>query len=146
MKTFFAVKKDFKDKKWHVVDAKAEVLGRLASRISRLLTGKVKTSYTPHVDTGDGVIVVNAKDIRVTGRKASQKVYTSFSGYPSGIRRRTFERVQAEDPTFALKRAVKGMLPKNRLGRKMLTRLLVYPGSDHPHSAQKPILSKTEGK
>ena len=126
------------EKKWQWIDAKDQVLGRLASRISRILSGRNKTDYTPHIDGGDGVIVLNASKVRVTGAKAKQKIYKNFSGYPSGLKERTFERVMKEDPTFALKHAVKGMLPKSRLGKKMITRLLVYAGNEHPHLAQKP--------
>ena len=138
MSTFFANKKDYADKKWHVVDARGQVVGRLAARVSKILTGKTRTDYTPHVDTGDGVIVVNAAGVRLTGNKPKQKTYTSFSGYPSGLKERSFERVMKEDPTFAIRHAVKGMLPKSRLGRRMYTRLLVYAGGEHPHRAQKP--------
>ncbi len=136
MGTFFANKRDYQDKKWHVIDAKGEIVGRLASRISRILTGKNKTDYTPHVETGDGVIVINAAEVLVTGNKKKDKIYKNFSGYPSGQRERTFERVMREDPTFPLKHAVKGMLPKSRLGKRMITRLLVYAGNEHPHAAQ----------
>lgn len=146
MSTFFITEKDLKDKKWHVIDAKGQVLGRLAARISRILSGKTKTSYTPHVENGDGVIVVNASKVRVTGNKVKQKLYKNFSGYPGGLRERTFERVMQEDPTFALKNAVKGMLPKSRLGSRMLTHFLVYPGADHPHQAQKPASLEIKGK
>lgn len=138
MSTLFANKRDYQDKKWHVVDAKDQVLGRLAARISRILTGKNRVTYTPHVDTGDGVIVINSSLIRVTGTKRQTKIYKNYSGYPSGQRERTFERVMTQDPTYPVKHAVKGMLPKSRLGKKMITRLLVYAGSEHPHSAQKP--------
>ena len=136
MSTFFANKKDYQNKKWQVVDARQQILGRLAARVSRILTGKERTDYTPHVDTGDGVIIINAKEIMVTGNKAKTKIYKSYSGYPSGQRERTFERVMQEDPCHAVKHAVKGMLPKSRLGKKMITHLLVYPGTDHPHLAQ----------
>ncbi|MBI3253063.1 MAG: 50S ribosomal protein L13 [Candidatus Omnitrophica bacterium] len=142
MSTFFVKKEDLKDKKWHVVDARGQVVGRLAARISRILMGKNKTDYTPHVEGGDGVIVVNAKDVVVTGTKRQTKIYKSYSGYPSGQTERTFERVMKEDPTYVLKHAVKGMLPKSRLGKSMITRLLVYAGSDHPHEAQKPQIHK----
>lgn len=138
MKTFFANKVDVKEGPWHVIDAQGQVLGRLASRVARVLMGKTSTGYTPHVDAGNGVIVLNAAGIRVTGNKAKDKIYTSFSGYPGGIKERTFERVMEKDPRFAVKHAVKGMLPKSRLGKQMITRLLVYPGSEHPHQAQKP--------
>ena len=136
MTTFFANKKDYKEKKWQLIDAKDAVLGRLASRISRILSGKNKTDYTPHVETGEGVIVINAASVRVTGNKPKAKIYKSFSGYPGGLKERTFERVMKEDPTYALKHAVKGMLPKSRLGKRMLTHLLVYPAAEHPHLAQ----------
>ncbi len=138
MKTFLANKKDYQDKKWQLIDARGQVVGRLASRISRILSGKNRTDFTPHVETGDGVIVINAKEVIVTGNKVKDKIYKNFSGYPSGQRERTYERVMKEDPTYILKHAVKGMLPKSRLGKSMITRLLVYAGSEHPHSAQKP--------
>lgn len=146
MSTTFLKPADIKDKKWHVVDAKGQVVGRLASRIARILQGKDRPDFTPHVESGDGVIVINAKDVIVTGKKAKDKIYTNFSGFPSGIRSRSFERVMKEDPTFAIKHAVKGMLPKSRLGRRMLTHFLVYAGAEHPHQAQKPKLLKVENK
>ena len=136
MGTFFANNKDYLNKKWEIVDAKGQVVGRLASRISRILSGKTQTDYTPHVEMGDGVIVINSKDVIVTGNKEKGKLYKSFSGYPSGLRERTYERAMREDPTFVLKHAVKGMLPKSRLGKSMYTRLLVYAGGEHPHEAQ----------
>ena len=136
MSTFFANKKDVAEKKWQVMDARDLVVGRLAARISRILMGKNRTDYTPHVETGDGVIVINAASVRVTGNKAKAKIYKSFSGFPSGQTERTFERVMKEDPTYVIKHAVKGMLPKNRLGRRMLTHLLVYADANHPHQAQ----------
>jgi len=139
MSTFLLSNKDLKDKKWHLIDAQDQVLGRLAARISRILSGKTKTSYTPHVECGDGVIVVNAAKVRVTGRKADAKTYKFYSGYPGGLKEKTFARAMNEDPTFALKHAVKGMLPKSRLGKRMITCLLVYPGAEHPHAAQKPV-------
>ena len=144
MSTFFMKKEEVKDKKWHVVDAKDQVVGRLAARISRILMGKNKTSYTPHVDSGDGVIAINASQVRVTGRKNEQKLYKNYSGYPGGLKERTFDRVMKEDPTYALKHAVKGMLPKSRMGRQMITHFLVYAGAQHPHQAQKPQALKTK--
>lgn len=144
MATIYLKTQDLKDKKWHVIDANGQVVGRLAARISRILTGKNKTNYTPHVESGDGVIVINAAGLRVTGNKPKAKLYKNFSGYPGGLRERTFERVMNEDPTYVIKHAVKGMLPKNRLGHRMLTRLLVYKAGEHPHHAQKP--SKLEVK
>jgi large subunit ribosomal protein L13 len=145
MSTLFVKNSELKAKQWQVVDAKDQVVGRIATKIARILSGKTKTDFTPHVETGDGVIVLNAAHVRVTGNKAKDKIYTSFSGYPSGIKRRSFERVMSEDPTFAITHAVKGMLPKSRLGKSMLTRLLVYAGNEHPHQAQKPKLNDLKG-
>ena len=144
MSTFFANNKDYQNRKFEVVDARGEIVGRLATRIARILSGKTKTDYTPNVETGHGVIVINAAEVRVTGNKFKDKIYTSFSGYPSGIDRKSFERVMQEDPTFAIKHAVKGMLPKSRLGKRMITHLLVYAGNEHPHRAQVTTLSKTK--
>ncbi|HXV19001.1 MAG TPA: 50S ribosomal protein L13 [Candidatus Omnitrophota bacterium] len=138
MSTYFARKENLPAKKWHLIDARGQVVGRLAARISRILSGKTSAGYTPHVDTGDGVIVINAKDVIMTGNKSKEKIYKSFSGYPSGQRERTFERVMQSDPTHPLMHAVKGMLPKSRLGRRMLTHFRVYAGSEHPHMAQQP--------
>ena len=138
MATFFINKKDVKTKAWQVVDARGQVVGRLATRITRILMGKNEPDYTPHVETGDGVIVLNAAQVRVTGKKAKQKIYKSYSGYPSGQTEKTYERVMKENPTHIIRHAVEGMLPKNRLGSRMASRLLVYPGMDHPHKAQKP--------
>lgn len=138
MSTYFANKKDFTDKKWQVVDAKGEVVGRLATRVARILMGKTDPQYTPHVETGAGVIIINAAEVRITGNKAKDKLYKNYSGFPGGLKERTFERVMKEDPAYVLMHAVKGMLPKSRLGRRMLTHLLVYEGAQHPHQAQKP--------
>lgn len=144
MSTYFMKKEEVKGKKWHVVDAKDQVVGRLASRVARIIMGKHKASYTPHTDSGDGVIIINAALVRVTGRKNEQKIYKNFSGYPSGLRERTFQRVIKDDPTYPIKHAVKGMLPKSRLGHQMLTHLLVYAGAEHPHQAQKPQTLSTK--
>jgi large subunit ribosomal protein L13 len=138
MTTFFANKIDVKEGAWHIVDAKGQILGRLSSQVARVLMGKTSPGYTPHVDAGNGVIVINAADIAVTGTKVKTKMYRSYSGYPGGYKERPFESVMKQDPAIVIKHAVKGMLPKTRLGKRMITRLLVYPGSDHPHSAQKP--------
>ncbi len=149
MSTYFAKanQKERVEKKWVVVDARDQIVGRLATRLARLLQGKTDPGYTPHVDTGIGVIVINAAHVRVTGNKAKDKIYKNFSGFPSGQRERTYERVMREDPTFVLKSAVKGMLPKSRMGRKALTHFLVYAGNEHPHSAQMPKVYETkEGK
>ncbi len=136
MSTFFVKPADVKGKQWQVIDARGQVVGRLAAKISRILSGKNKTDFTPHTETGDGVIVINAKDVVVTGTKIKTKIYKSYSGYPSGQTERTFGRVMSEDPTYVLKHAVKGMLPKSRLGKRMITHFLVYAGSEHPHTAQ----------
>ena len=138
MSTFFANKKDFTEKKWEVIDARGQIVGRLASRVAMALMGKNDPSFTPHVDTAPGVIVINASEVRVTGNKAKTKQYKNYSGYPGGLKERSFERVMKESPTYALKHAVKGMLPKSRMGKKMITHLLVYAGAAHPHQAQKP--------
>ena len=138
MATFFTNKKDVKVKKLQVVDAKGQIVGRLATRIARILMGKDDPSYTPHVENVSGVIVINAAQVRVTGNKAKDKIYKSYSGYPSGQTERPYERVIKENPTYVLRHAVGGMLPKSRLGSRMASRLLVYPGVDHPHKAQQP--------
>ncbi len=138
MKTFFANEKDHQNRKWEIIDAQGQVVGRLAARIARILMGKTDPTYTPHVETGHGVIVINSAKVVITGNKAKVKLYKNFSGFPGGLRERTFERVMAEDPTYAVMNAVKGMLPKSVLGRRMLTHLLVYAGAEHPHAAQKP--------
>jgi large subunit ribosomal protein L13 len=123
---------------WYVVDAEGQTLGRLATRIADTLRGKNKPQYTPHVDTGDFVIVVNAEKIAVTGQKLDQKLYHSHSGYPGGLRTRTL-RVQLDRrPTEVLRKAVKGMLPRNRLARQQINKLKIYAGPEHPHEAQAP--------
>ena len=136
MSTFFVKNSDLKGKKWRLVDAKGEVVGRLAARISRILSGRDKTDYTPFTEMGDGVIVINASQAYLTSTKAKTKRYKFYSGYPKGLRDISYEDLQKTNPTYALKHAVKGMLPKNRLGSRMITRLLVYAGSEHPHGAQ----------
>ena len=125
-------------RKWFVVDAKDQPLGRLASKIATVLRGKHKPIYQPHVDTGDFVIVVNAAQVKVTGNKANDKMYYRHSGYPGAIRGESFRHLIEKHPDAPLTLAVKGMLPKNVLGRQMLEKLKVYGGSDHPHRAQKP--------
>ncbi|MDP6778746.1 MAG: 50S ribosomal protein L13 [Candidatus Latescibacteria bacterium] len=126
------------DRKWYVADASGKILGRFATEVARILRGKHKPIYTPHVDTGDHVVVVNAEKIRVTGDKLEDKEYTSYSGYPSGLKRRSLKHVLETRPEFVLQHAIKGMLPKNKLGRKMLKKLRVYAGPDHPHQGQAP--------
>lgn len=137
MRTFSPKPADI-ERAWHVVDAEDVVLGRLATEVASLLRGKHKPIYAPHVDTGDHVIVVNAAKLDVTPRKAEGKIYYRHSGYPGGLRRETLEHLLARDPARVVKQAVRGMLPKGRLGRSMLTKLRVYPGPDHPHAAQQP--------
>jgi len=126
------------ERKWYLIDAQDEVLGRLASQVAFLLRGKHKPEFTPHLDLGDHVVVINADKIKVTGRKPSQKIYKRYSGYPGGLRTKPMEKMMQERPGRVFFHAVKGMLPKNRLGRKMIKKLRVYAGSEHPHLAQKP--------
>ena len=123
---------------WYLVDANEKVLGRLAAQIALRLRGKHKPEYTPHVDTGDYIVVVNASGIRVTGDKASGKIYYRHSSYPGGVYETTFAKMQARFPGRALQKAVKGMLPKGPLGYAMIKKLKIYPGGEHPHSAQQP--------
>ena len=125
-------------RKWYVLDATDLPLGRLATRVASVLRGKHKPTYTPHVDTGDFVIVVNADKVKLTGVKANDKMYYSHSGYPGAIKSETYREVAAKDAGFPIEKAVKGMLPKNVLGRAMLLKLKVYGSDKHPHTAQKP--------
>lgn len=136
-KTYSAKAADV-DAAWYVVDADQQVVGRLASRIASVLRGKHKPTYTPHVDTGDFVIVVNAGRARFTGKKETDKEYFAHSGYPGGVRLRTPREMRERAPDFIIRNAVKGMLPKGPLGRQMLTKLKVYEGAEHPHEAQQP--------
>jgi len=131
---------------WYVVDAQGKTLGRLATEIADTLRGKNKPQYTPHVDTGDFVVVVNAEKVAVTGKKLDDKVYYRHSGYPGGIRGRTLREELERRPTEVIRKAVKGMLPRNRLGRAQLTKLKVYAGPEHPHDAQAPTPLKLEEK
>jgi large subunit ribosomal protein L13 len=126
------------ERKWYVVDAEGKHLGRLATEIVRVLRGKNKPQYTPHVDVGDFVIVVNADRVAVTGRKAEQRVYRRHSGYPGGMKETSYEQMLARKPTEVLRKAVYGMMPKTRLARKQFKKLKIYAGPEHPHSAQDP--------
>ncbi|MBW1877918.1 MAG: 50S ribosomal protein L13 [Deltaproteobacteria bacterium] len=126
------------ERHWYVVDASEHRLGRLAARIAIVLRGKHKPQFTPHVDTGDYVIVLNAKKVNLTGRKLDQKLYHRYSGYPGGLRSIDARTVRETDPERMIKQAVKGMLPKNRLSRQVIRKLKVYAGPEHPHTAQKP--------
>lgn len=123
---------------WYIVDASGKTLGRLASEIAKRLRGKHKPEYTPHVDTGDYIVVVNANQIKVTGAKRTDKIYYTHSGYPGGLKEITFEKMLAKKPERVIEIAVKGMLPKNPLGRAIYRKLKVYAGSEHPHAAQQP--------
>ncbi len=137
MKTFHAKKEDIV-KTWYLIDANGRILGRLATEIAKILRGKDKAIFSPHLDTGDFVIVVNAEKIKLTGGKLKGKVYYHHSGYPGGLKTITAEKLLAKRPEELIRRAVKGMLPKNRLGRKVFKKLKVYTGPNHPHEAQQP--------
>ena len=137
MKTYFATPQNA-EHKWYLVDASGKVLGRLVSQIATYLRGKHKPEYTPHVDTGDYIVVINAEKVKVTGKKEKEKIYYRHSGYPGGIKETTLESLRAKDPTRLIELAVKGMLPKNPLGREMFRKLKVYSGPSHPHKAQHP--------
>jgi large subunit ribosomal protein L13 len=142
--TYSAKPKDI-ERKWYLVDAEGQVLGRLATQVATVLRGKHKAIYTPSMDTGDHVIVINASRVAVTGDKANQKVYYHHSGYPGGLKETPYEVMLDRHPEQVIIHAVRGMLPKNRLGRAMLGKLHVYAGSEHPHAAQKPEPMKLEG-
>lgn len=133
MNTTYLAKPSEVVRQWHLLDADGQILGRLAVRAATLLRGKHKTSWTPHTDTGDGVVITNAAKIRVTGLKLQQKQYKTFSGYPGGLKTEPLERLLARKPTDVLRHAVTGMIPHNPLGRHMLRRLKIYPGDKHPH-------------
>ena len=137
MKTFSAKTHEVK-RDWYVIDASEKVLGRLATEVARRLRGKHKAEYTPHVDTGDYIIVTNAEKIAVTGRKFKEKMYYHHSEFPGGIKSISFDKLQEKNPARILERAVKGMLPKNPLGREMYRKLKIYVGTEHPHAAQQP--------
>ena len=138
MRTTFMAKANEVERKWYVVDASDKILGRLASQIAKILRGKHKPEYTPHADAGDYVVVLNSSQVKVTGKKEKEKIYYRHSGYPGGIKETTLETLRAKKPNQIIENAVKGMLPKNPLGRAMLRKLKVYSGSEHPHDAQQP--------
>ena len=138
MKTTFMANASTIERKWYVIDAKGKPLGRVASKAATMLKGKHKATYTPHVDCGDNIIIINAKEVALTGRKLDQKIYYNHSGYTGGLRQRTAKEMIEKYPVEMVERAVKGMLPKGRLGRAMYKKLFVYEGSDHKHQAQKP--------
>ncbi len=137
MKTIFPKAKDV-ERRWYVIDAEDAVLGRLAVKAATILRGKHKPQFTPNQECGDYVIVVNAGKVRVTGNKPAQKMYYRHTGYPGQLRSRSFEQMMEHRPTYVVEHAIRGMLPKNRLGRKLYTNVKVYAGPDHPHAAQKP--------
>lgn len=145
MKTTVMAKSETVDRKWYVVDATDIPLGRVASQVAAVLRGKNKPIYTPHVDTGDYVIVINSDKMVLTGNKLNQKKYYHHSGYPGGIKEVTYKDLMEKRSDFALERAIKGMLPKNSLGKKMFGKLKVYKGSEHPHQAQQPVELKISG-
>jgi len=138
MKTYQAKKEEL-EYKWYLVNADGKVLGRMATELAKILKGKNKPTYTPHLDTGDFVIVVNAGKVTLTGKKMKDKIYYHHTGYPGGIKEMTAEKLLAKKPTEMIRMAVKGMLPKNSLGRQMLRKLKIYTGPNHPHEAQGPI-------
>jgi large subunit ribosomal protein L13 len=138
MKTYTAKPREI-EQTWYLVDAEGKTLGRLATQIADLLRGKGKPQYTPHIDTGDFVVVVNAERIHVTGNKLEQKLYYRHSGYPGGLRSRTLAEQLVRRPEEVLRKAVKGMLPKNKLAARQIVKLKVYAGPDHPHEAQNPV-------
>lgn len=133
-----SIKTEDVNHKWYLVDAKDQVLGRLATKVARIIRGKNKAIFTPHTDTGDFVVVINADKVRMTGKRESLKTYSKHSMYPGGLKVRSFAEVMAKKPEFVVENAVKGMLPKTRLGKKLITKLKVYSGETHPHTAQKP--------
>ena len=137
MKSFIAKPAEV-ERKWYVVDADGKTLGRLASEVASVLRGKNKPTFTPHVDCGDYVIVINAEKVVVTGKKRTNKIYKKHTGYPGGLREITFDKLQQKKPEEIIRHAVKGMLPDGKLGRQMFKKLKVYAGAEHPHTAQKP--------
>lgn len=137
MKTYLP-KVDVNQRKWHVIDADGAVLGRLATKVANVLRGKDKPVFTPHLDAGDFVVVINAEKVRVTGNKETEKLYMTYSGWKGGEKYRSVANLRAKHPERLITHAVHGMLPKNRLGRRLITKLKVYRGAEHPHSAQKP--------
>ncbi len=138
MKTFSAKKEDIKPK-WHMIDANGEILGRLAVTVAKVIRGKHKPTFTPHVDTGDFVIIINAHKVRLTGKKMKDKMYYRHTGYPGGIRSISAEKLLQKKPEEVLRKAIRGMLPKNSLGRHILKKAKIYASADHPHSAQQPV-------
>ena len=144
MKNSFMQKKETVERNWYVIDAEGVNLGRLATRVADVLRGKHKPTFTPHIDCGDFVIVVNASKVNLTGNKLNDKIYYNHSGYTGGLRERTAKEMREKYPVEMIERAVKGMIPHTRLGRQVAKKLFVYEGSEHPHAAQKPIEMKVK--
>ena len=144
MKDTYMQKKETVERNWYVIDAEGETLGRLASKVATVLRGKHKPTYTPHIDCGDFVIVINASKIELTGNKLEDKIYYNHSGYTGGLRERTAKVMREQYPVEMIERAIKGMLPKGRLGRQMYRKLFVYAGAEHPHAAQQPVEMKVK--
>ena len=144
MKTYMATPSTI-ERKWYVVDAEGQTLGRLASEVATVLRGKHKPTYTPHLDTGDFVIVINAEKVKLTGRKESQKMYYRFTGYVGNLKKITYKTMMEKHPDRIIQLAVKGMIPHNVLGRQVMDKLHVYAGSEHPHQAQKPEVLEIKG-
>ena len=145
MKTFSAKPLEV-ERKWYVIDAEEQILGRLATRVANILRGKNKPEYTPHVDTGDFVIVINAEKVLVSGNKETDKIYYHHTGYPGGLKSASVKELREKDARLLIEKAVKGMLPHNTLGAEQFTKLKVYVGPEHPHAAQKPIALEKEAK
>ena len=146
MKTYSAKPLEV-ERKWYLIDAEDEVLGRLACRIANILRGKNKPEYTPNVDTGDFVIVINAEKVLVSGNKETDKIYYHHTGFPGGLKIASFKELMEKDATLALEKAIKGMLPHNTLGQEQFNKLKIYAGSEHPHAAQKPVVyNESEAK
>lgn len=145
MKTYSAKPLEV-ERKWYLIDAEGEILGRLATKIANILRGKNKPEYTPNVDTGDFVIVINAEKIQVSGKKETDKIYYHHTGFPGGLKSASFNELMEKDARLAIEKAVKGMLPHNTLGDQQFQKLNVYAGNEHPHAAQKPIVIEKEAK
>ena len=144
MKNSFTQKKETVERNWYVIDAEGVSLGRLATRVADVLRGKHKPTYTPHIDCGDYVIVINASKVNLTGNKLNDKIYYNHSGYTGGLRERTAKEMREKYPVEMIERAVKGMIPHTRLGRQVAKKLFVYEGIEHPHAAQKPVEMKVK--
>jgi len=145
MRTTYMAKPNEVERKWYIIDAEGKTLGRLASEAASILRGKHKPQFTPHVDTGDFVIIINAEKIQVTGKKLQDKFYYRHSGYPGGLKKTSLNDLLKTKPERALQHAIHGMLPKNRLGRKLQTKLKIYAGPEHPHAAQQPEVWELRG-